>query len=83
MQVMNMTFIHDGTNWVVRDSALEVTAKDLTELDEKLREAIRTKYSPPEGTRLAVKMEFDYSTFPEWMLQYHPYYMHRYLEFAY
>jgi hypothetical protein len=78
-----MTFVHDGTDWIARDEGIEVAAPSLGELDRKLREKIRERYSPSEGTRLTVTMEFDYSTIPYWMIQYHPYYIHRRLEFDY
>ncbi|MCF8106279.1 MAG: DUF5395 domain-containing protein [Desulfohalobiaceae bacterium] len=83
MQTLNMSFIHDGTNWIARDTGLEVSGRSLGELDEKLRLAIEKAYSPPQGSRLAVNMDFDYSTIPYWMIQYHPYYIHRRLEFDY
>ena len=83
MRVMNMSFFHNGSQWIAHDGDLEVAASSLPDLDDKLREAIRSRHSPPHGTRLAVNLEFDYSTIPVWMIQYHPYYMHRRLEFDY
>jgi hypothetical protein len=83
MRVINLNFFHDGKQWIVRDKDLEVAASELGELDRKLRDALEQRYSPPRGTRLAVNLEFDYSTIPHWMIQYHPYYMHRRLEFDY
>jgi len=83
MQTLNMTFIHDGTHWIARDALLEVASKSLSELDQRLRQAIEKAYSPQQGSRLAVNLEFDYSTIPRWMIQYHPYYIHRRLEFTF
>ncbi len=83
MSVKNMSFFHDGRQWIARDEDLEVAAPSLTDLDGKLREEIKSRYSPQQGTRLTVNLDFDYSTIPHWMIQYHPYYMHRRLEFDY
>lgn len=83
MQTLHMSFIHDGTNWIARDTSLEVAGKSLSELDQKLRQAIEKTYTPLQGSQVAVNLDFDYSTIPYWMTQYHPYYIHRRLEFEY
>ncbi len=83
MQTVNMDFIHDGTSWIARTENLEVAAASLRELDSRLREAIKTRCEPESGGRVKVNMEFDYSTIPHWMIQYHPYYIYRSVEFDY
>lgn len=83
MHVVNMSFYHDGEQWIAWDGDLEVAASNLGDLDGKLREALEKRYTPHRGSRLAVNLEFDYSTIPHWMIQYHPYYMRRRLEFDY
>jgi len=83
MQTLHMTFIHDGTHWIARDACLEVAGQSLSELDERLRLAIYRTYAPKHGSQVAVNLDFDYSTIPYWMTQYHPYYIHRRLEFEY
>jgi len=83
MQTIQMSFIHDGTHWIARDTSLEVAGKSLSELDSKLRQEIQKIYTPGRGTSIAVNLDFDYSTIPYWMTQYHPYYIHRRLEFEY
>ncbi|MCF8107298.1 MAG: DUF5395 domain-containing protein [Desulfohalobiaceae bacterium] len=83
MQTINMSFIHDGTNWIARGKSLEVSGRSLGELDQKLHQAIQKTYRPEQGTLMTINMDFDYSTIPFWMIQYHPYYIHRRLEFEY
>ena len=83
MRLVNMNFFHDGKQWIARDHKVEVAASSLADLDGKLYEALRELYSPSEGSRITVNLDFDYSTIPHWMIQYHPYYMHRRLEFDY
>ena len=83
MEIMNMSFVHDGSHWIARGESLEVAAQSLGELDQKLREAIKKRYSPYQGSQVTVNLDFDYSTIPTWMIQYHPYYIHRRLEFEY
>lgn len=83
MQTVNMTLIHDGTYWQAKHDLVSADGRMLGELDRNLRETIRETFSPSAGTRLKVNMEFDYSTIPYWMTQYHPYYLHRAVEFEY
>ncbi|MCF8038654.1 MAG: DUF5395 domain-containing protein [Desulfohalobiaceae bacterium] len=83
MQTVNMDFIHDGKRWIARTENLEVAAASLEELDGRLREAIKARCEPESGSRVKVNMEFDYSTIPHWMIQYHPYYIYRSMEFDY
>ncbi|MCF8085869.1 MAG: DUF5395 domain-containing protein [Desulfohalobiaceae bacterium] len=83
MNTVNMSFFHNGTQWIARDEDMEVAAPSLTDLDGKLREEVRFRYTPSQGARFTVNLDFDYSTIPHWMIQYHPYYMHRRLEFDY
>lgn len=83
MQVMNLTFIHDGTQWIVWDEGIEASGRDLAELDSNLRRELGSLYGFQPGTQLEVKMDFDYSTIPKWMKEYQPYYIHRNVEFTF
>jgi len=83
MQVMNLTFIHDGTKWIVWDEGIKASGRDLAELDTNLRSELNNIYKFKPGTQLEVKMDFDYSTIPEWMKEYQPYYIHRNVEFTF
>ena len=83
MQVMNFTFIHDGKQWIVWDEEIKASGRDLAELDSNLRSELGSLYEFQPGTRLEVKMDFDYSTIPEWMKEYQPYYIHRNVEFTF
>ncbi len=81
MQTVNMSFMHDGKCWIARSDRLEVAAQSLGELDDRVREQIRNECAPDPGSRVKVNMDFDYSTIPLWMIQYHPYYIYRSVEF--
>ncbi len=83
MKTVNMDFVHDGQSWIARNEYLEVAGKSLSELDDRLREQIKSTCTPGSGNRIKVNMDFDYSTIPHWMIQYHPYYIHRSVEFEY
>lgn len=83
MQIVNLSFIHNGTYWIARDEQLEVAGKDLAELDQNLRVELKAKLGLKQGSRIRVNLDFDYSTIPHWITQYHPYYMHRSLEFEF
>jgi hypothetical protein len=83
MQTLHMTFIHNGRQWVAKNSSLQAQGTSLSELDSNLRQAIQNVYTPMQGTQITVNLDFDYSTIPHWMTQYHPYYIHRRLEFEY
>ncbi len=83
MQKMNLTFVHDGSKWIVWDEGIKASGKDLAELDLNLRRELENIYDFQAGTQLEVKMDFDYSTIPEWMQEYQPYYIHRNVEFSF
>ena len=83
MQTVNMSFRHDGKHWIAENKGMAVAAETLAELDNRLREEIKLRCNPGKGSRVKVTMEFDYATIPHWITQYHPYYIHRSLEFDY
>lgn len=72
---MELFFIlrHEG-KWIAEGHGLVLSGKSLEELDRNLKNILKEK-----GYRgkLFVRMTFDYSTFPHWMTQFHPYYFNR------
>ncbi|MEM0089251.1 MAG: DUF5395 family protein [Archaeoglobaceae archaeon] len=60
--------------WVAEGHGLTVAGSSLEELDKNIAKILKEKgYSG----RLEIQMSFDYSTFPHWMTQFHPYYFNR------
>lgn len=64
--------------WEAEGSGAKIFGNSLEELDRNIAKFLRGK-----GYRgkVEVEMSFDYSTFPHWMTQFHPYYFNRTLVF--
>ncbi len=74
-----MKIIYKNNLWIAFNDEIEVSGKTMKELDENLINTFKTKFK--KGTRIRIRLEFDYSTIPFWITQYHPYYFYRILEY--
>ena len=70
---------HNGEEWIAYNNEIEIKAKSIKDLDEKLRNHLKRKYG--SGIKVKILMEYDYEKFPFWIIQYHPFYFYRELEF--
>jgi len=75
MKELNLVLTHNGREWIAKNDEIVVKGETLKELDENMRNVLKSKFR--EGEKVKVKMEYDYMTFPFWVIQYHPYYFHR------
>ena len=75
MKRLKLVLTHDGRKWIARNHEFVATGVTLEELDENVRCKLKDMFK--KGEKIEVKMEYDYRTFPLWMTQYHPYYLHR------
>ncbi|HEB75825.1 MAG TPA: hypothetical protein ENJ04_05700 [Nitrospirae bacterium] len=79
---MNMELLiwHDGSNWVVKNERLTLSAPTLEELDVEVERFLRGSGMLREGETAEVFMTFDNSTIPQWIRQYAQHYFNRVLE---
>ena len=76
MRSLNFSFNHDGKDWFAESEDISARGASLPELDADILAKVRRAF-PEEGRKVKVTMEFDYRAMPFWLIQYHPYYMHR------
>ncbi|AEA47188.1 DUF5395 family protein [Archaeoglobus veneficus] len=75
---LNLMLVHDGERWIAKNGDFFVAGKTLEELDENLKTELKKRMGDLRGKKIEVRMEYDYrGTFPSWITQYHPYYLHR------
>lgn len=60
--------------WLAEGNGIKVSGSSLEELDKNL--ACLLKEKGYHG-KVEIEMRFDYSTFPHWMTQFHPFYFNR------
>jgi len=75
MKELNLILIHNGKEWVAKNGEIVVKGRTLDELDKNIRGVLKGKFK--KGEKIEVKMEYDYRTFPFWMIQYHQYFLRR------
>ncbi len=63
--------------WIAEGNGIVFKGKTLEELDKNIENELRTYLKG----KIKVLMRFDYSTFPRWMTQFHPYYFNRIIIF--
>lgn len=73
---IELVLTHDGDKWVARNGALKATGLTLGDLDDSVRELLRSD-GRLKGSRVAVFMGFDFDTLPAWMRQYASHYFNR------
>ncbi|MEM2176833.1 MAG: DUF5395 family protein [Archaeoglobaceae archaeon] len=64
--------------WIAEGNGIKASGASIDELDKEIAGLLKEK-----GYRgkLEIEMRFDYSTFPHWMTQFHPYYFNREIVF--
>jgi hypothetical protein len=75
MESIKIALVHNGTEWVAENNKFTARGDSLDKLDEDIKNKLRPSFEA--GHKVKVDMEFDYSTFPFWITQYHPYYFNR------
>lgn len=63
-----------NNKWVCEDDTLKITADSLEDIDDKLEEILKQKFS---NIKVEVIMYFDFDYFPDWHRQYMPHYFNR------
>ncbi|AGK61032.1 hypothetical protein Asulf_01028 [Archaeoglobus sulfaticallidus PM70-1] len=74
MEKIVLSLLHDGKQWIAKNGEIVAKGETLDELDKEIESVVRKKYP---GKKVKVSMEFDYSSIPFWIIQYHPYYLYR------
>ena len=75
MKRVELVLTYDGKKWIARNREFAASGKTLTELDENVRNELRSRFK--KGEKIEVRMEYDCKSFPSWMTQYHPHYFCR------
>uniref|UniRef100_A0A7C3M9V3 Uncharacterized protein n=1 Tax=Archaeoglobus fulgidus TaxID=2234 RepID=A0A7C3M9V3_ARCFL len=70
---LNFTLKFAG-KWIAENEEIKAEGSSLDELDKNLAERLR---KAGYRGRAEIYMKFDYSTIPDWMRQFHPYYFNR------
>jgi hypothetical protein len=78
--MIELTVIHNGKNWIARNSDLVVQAPTLEMLDTKLTGLLRQKGYARPGEKLRVFMVYDNASIPQWIRQYSQHYFNRVIE---
>ena len=63
--------------WVAEGEGMIFKGETLRDLDKNIENELRKHLKG----KIKILMRFDYSTFPHWMTQFHPYYFNRILVF--
>jgi hypothetical protein len=72
---VNLSLLHDGTEWIAWNDRITAKGKDLEELDNDIKAKLKGILG--KG-KVKVTMELDYRrNVPHWIWQYHPYYFYR------
>jgi hypothetical protein len=80
---MELRLIHDGQRWVAGNERIAVSGSTLAELGENVKKALAETGGYPPGTKVTVRLRFDYDTIPNasWYRQFMPYYFDHLLSF--
>jgi len=73
----DLRLIHNGTDWVADNDELEIKAKTLEALDNKVRAFFHQKEKDQEAKTTQVRMTFDNFCMPEFLRQYSNHYFNR------
>lgn len=71
-------FLRYDDRWIAEGEGIKVSADTLEELDKVVESKLREMGYKGE---IEVYMEFDYSTIPQWIRQFHPHYFNRSVTF--
>ncbi len=80
---IDLRLIHDGQRWVANNERIAVSGRTLAELGESVKKAVAATGNHPPGTKVTVRMRFDYDTIPNaaWYRQFMPYYFDHLVSF--
>ena len=76
---MEMSLIHDGQQWIVRNQSMSAKGRDFAELDANLVAALRKSEQFAEQAQITVFMGFDFDTIPTRLRQYASHYFNRHI----
>ncbi len=74
-----LRIIYKEGKWMAFNDDISVSGRTLEDLDIKLKDLLKKIFK--KGTKIKIRMEFDYNTLPFWMTQYQPYYFYRIVEY--
>ena len=74
---MEFIITHDGSNWILENDCIRLSAATLADLDMALEKLVREKGMLRKGQTEKVFMAFDNSTIPQWIRQYSQHYFNR------
>ena len=72
---------HNNNYWFAKNNFLKLKAKEITDLDDKIKITLTNLLIKEKGKKIKVNMVYDFSTFPKWLHQYHSHYFNRILIF--
>jgi len=80
---LELRLVHDGRQWIASNDSIVAGGTSLEELGENVKKAVAATGRFAAGTKVTVRMRFDYDTFPNaaWYRQYMPYYFDHLLSF--
>lgn len=78
--MIEFTIHHNGTEWVINNNDLTLSAPTIEQLDNKLKSTLREKKLINKDKKQEVVMRYDNSTIPEWIRQYSQHYFNRVIE---
>jgi len=76
---MEMSVVHDGRQWIARNTSFAAGGQDFPELDANLANVLRQSGQFANGAQVTVFMGFDFDTIPTWLRQYASHYFNRYV----
>ena len=72
---------HNNNYWFAKNNFLKLKAKEITDLDDKIKITLTNLLIKEKGKKIKVNMVYDFSTFPKWLHQYPSHYFNRILIF--
>ena len=72
---------YDNNYWFAESNFLKLKAKEISDLEDKIKITLTNLLSNEKGKKIKVNMLYNFSTFPKWLHQYHSHYFNRILTF--
>jgi len=76
---LEMSLVHDGQQWIVRNQSMIAKGYNFAELDANLVETLRKSGQFAAQTQIKVFMGFDFDTIPTRLRQYASHYFNRHI----
>ncbi len=73
----NLSISHNGYHWIAKGDGVQVTAKELRQLDKEINQKFKQTHFKSEFDYADIFMSFDNQTIPEWIRQYSNHYFNR------